>query len=118
MDTNLSAADFKSLDLPRHKDELPSATVRLYLSVNNEPFSYKGVMESIATTISLRYGYPIWQEMTQRNPNWENVYCERVLDAAMRLVKQREKSQHHHPNVREPAHAMKKNHKHGWRKAK
>lgn len=90
MEVKLTTEDLKQINIPRRKDELPTVTAMLYLSINNEPLTYKGAMEGVATSISLRYGYPIWQEITQKNPNWEKVYCEKVLDIAIQIIKNRE----------------------------
>jgi uncharacterized membrane protein YfhO len=91
MEVKLTPRDWKRINLPQRKDETPNATVMLYLSVNNEPLSYKGAMEMVATAISLRFGYPVWKEITQRNMNWGKVYCQKVLDVAMEVIKKREK---------------------------
>lgn len=84
----VKASDFKDVELPRRREELPELTVRLFISVNKDAAAHCRDLDAVATALSLRYGYPIWSELTPDSVSWEKIYCKKVLDAAWRVVKQ------------------------------
>ena len=85
----LSASDINGAGLPARVNEIPELTVKLFLQEHNEPLSYKNDLEEAATALSLRYGYPIYKELTPSSP-WQRVYCKKVLVAGLRLIKEKE----------------------------
>ena len=69
----LSASDINNAGLPARVNEMPESTVLLFLQQRNEPLTYKTDLEEAAMALSLRYGYPVYKELTPSSP-WQRVF--------------------------------------------